>query len=322
MASTDLDHQIQLRTLASALERVCSINCDLRSHFPTVFDAVSVPDMSIHCYLVRLHRYTKFDFVCFHVAAWYVLRLCQSDSACCPTMHNVHRLLIAALLVASKATDDVFHANVFMAQCGGITVGELNKLEAELCMRLHWRLLPKLSDIHELMDALPKPQSAFWTPWYNANRVSSPPVPSKAAAEPSAPVFVTRLPHAKTVADSLTHFFGGGSQSGSNADLTTLADAAGSSTASAGASARAAPAVPTGDQRPSSGRGVERTRPHTEVAKDHQSVLSRAADGAKGGAGGGSNSKGGGQARSDDGSPRSITNRTFSFSNLFGLASW
>lgn len=105
MASTDLDHQIQLRTLASALERVCSINCDLRSHFPTVFDAVSVPDMTIHCYLVRLHRYTKFDFVCFHVAAWYVLRLCQSDSACCPTMHNVHRLLIAALLVASKATD-------------------------------------------------------------------------------------------------------------------------------------------------------------------------------------------------------------------------
>ena len=102
-----LDHQVQLRAIAVALERICRVNRDLRSSAPTVFDAVAVPAMSIHCYLVRLHRYTKFDFVCFHVAAWYLAKLCQTPegSAYCPTLHNIHRLLIAALLVASKATD-------------------------------------------------------------------------------------------------------------------------------------------------------------------------------------------------------------------------
>lgn len=105
MNSEILDHQLQLRVLAAALERVCNLNCDLRATSPTVFDAVSVPAMSIHCYLVRLHRYTKFDFVCFYVATWYLRRLCLVDPAYCPTLHNIHRLLIAALLVASKATD-------------------------------------------------------------------------------------------------------------------------------------------------------------------------------------------------------------------------
>jgi len=105
MDLTALDHQVHLRTLATCLERICSANIDLRSITPTVFDAVSVPAMSVHCYLVRMHRYTKFDFVCFHVATWYLYRLGLNDPAFCPTLHNIHRLLVAALLVASKATD-------------------------------------------------------------------------------------------------------------------------------------------------------------------------------------------------------------------------
>ena len=73
-----LDHQLQLRGLAEALDRTCSVNVDLRCSQPTIFDAVSAPAMSIHCYLVRLRRYTKFDFVCFDVALWYLAQLCKS----------------------------------------------------------------------------------------------------------------------------------------------------------------------------------------------------------------------------------------------------
>ena len=94
---------------------------------PTCFDAVSVPDMTVHCYLVRLRRYTKFDSVCFLVAVAYIGRLvaCAGPSFAV-TVHNVHRLLITAILVASKASDDTYHANAFMAQCGGITVHEVS----------------------------------------------------------------------------------------------------------------------------------------------------------------------------------------------------
>ena len=83
--------------------------------------------MTVHCYLVRLRRYTKFDSVCSLVAVAYIGRLVAcAGPPFAVTIHNVHRLLITAILVASKASDDTYHANAFMAQCGGITVHEVN----------------------------------------------------------------------------------------------------------------------------------------------------------------------------------------------------
>ena len=49
-----------------------------------------------------------------------------------------------------------------MAQCGGIGVHELNKLELNLCETLGWRLLPSRDQLRELLDALANPQALFW----------------------------------------------------------------------------------------------------------------------------------------------------------------
>jgi len=272
-----LDHQVQLRALAAALERLCTLNCDMRSTTPTVFDAISVPAMSIHCYLVRLHRYTRFDFVCFHVATWYLRQLCIQDPAFCPTMHNVHRLLVAALLVSSKATDDIFHANQFMAQCGGIGFHELNKLELEMCERLHWRLLPTVEDMRELLTAISNPQASYWSAWLNApRRLASPQAEPEASAsgEATAEVGVTRLPHAKSVQDSLARLFRGG-HSGSDGNLAALGSK---------------PQVAAADGGPAATATAVRSAPE---------------EGCK---------------SSNGGSPRSVLQRTFSLSNLFGLS--
>jgi len=263
-----LDHQVALRALATALERICNVNCDLRCNSPTAFDAVAVPTMTIHAYLVRLHRYTKFDFACFHVAMWYLGRLCQHSPAYCPTMHNVHRLLVASLLVASKATDDVFHANLFMAQCGGITVGELNKLERDLCEKLNWRLLPTVSEMRALLEAVGNPNAPFWLSWHNLPQVQ-PASPALARGDGSAASgdAAARMPHAKSVQHSLSRFFAGGACSEGNLE------ALGTS---------AAKAAPT------------------------SSMPSAAADGEA--------------HATDNNSPRTVLNRNFSLSNLFGLA--
>jgi len=269
--SAALDHQVHLRALATAIERVCNSNVDLRSISPTVFDAVSVPAMSVHCYLVRMHRYTKFDFVCFHVATWYLHRLAQIEPAYCPTLHNIHRLLVAALLVASKATDDIFHANLFMAQCGGIGVSELNKLEVELCERLQWRLLPTTSDMRELLEAVHSPTSVFWDAWRNAPRKRMQ-LADDGSTEHEEPV---RLPHAKSVQHSLSRLFAA-NQSGSDSNLEVL----GANSSARVAAAKKAAAAPA-----------------------EQEDASRTS--------------------SSSNSPRSVmlANRTFSLSNLFGLAS-
>ena len=93
------------------------------------------------------------------MALWYLYRLCELDPAFCPTPNNVHRLLITALVIASKASDDTFHSNNFMATCGGIPVRELNKLELHMCSVLEWHLLPTGDELSQLVDAVHDPSA-------------------------------------------------------------------------------------------------------------------------------------------------------------------
>ena len=272
MQADTLEHQRTLRSLAMAIERICSQNSDLRASSPTVFDAVSVPAMSVHCYLVRMRRYTKFDFSCFLVAVTYLDRLCRQGSAFCPTMHNIHRLLVTALLVASKATDgalqrpalsarrpavaheekkwrvphregcgrlqparrawwtppgspllrslanvpsaaDIFHANLFMAQCGGISVCERNKLELEMCRRLNWALMPSPTQLHRLRGALDDEATGYWDAWRNTPKVAATCDDiMMAPCKGHTPEGGKRMPHAKSFQDQLGRIlFGAGS---------------------------------------------------------------------------------------------------------------
>ena len=67
---------------------------------------MTLPAMSVHVYLVRIRRFTKFDLLCFLIAVWYIGEIARKGGPrFCPTPHNVHRLLITGILLASKAND-------------------------------------------------------------------------------------------------------------------------------------------------------------------------------------------------------------------------
>eukprot|EP00965_Chrysotila_dentata_P238956 6202818-Pleurochrysis_carterae.AAC.1 len=157
-----------LDLIARVISEVCACNCDMRATSPTVFDAVSEPPMSVYDYLARIRRYTKFNFNCFLVAIWYLGELSSKSAMFAMTKHNVHRLLITAITVASKASDDTYHANTFMARCGGISSAELNALEAEMCLRLDWRLVASRQDLERLSAALLLEHDAgYWNTFLN-----------------------------------------------------------------------------------------------------------------------------------------------------------
>ena len=100
------DDATMLQQISAVLQQLCDHNSDRRASCPTIFDSVAKPTMSVHCYLIRIRRYTKFDSLCFLVALAYLRRLCeQHGPSFCPTHHNIHRLFITAVLVASKAND-------------------------------------------------------------------------------------------------------------------------------------------------------------------------------------------------------------------------
>jgi len=116
-----------------------------------------------------------------------------------------------------------------MAQCGGIGVAELNKLELELCERLQWKLLPSVADIRELIDAMQTPQASFWDAWQNGPRsrlaVPKAAVDESAADEENAGQSGPRLPQSKAVHHSIARFFGSQNASETNLENTPGAGA-------------------------------------------------------------------------------------------------
>lgn len=58
---------------------------------------------------------------------------------------TVHRFIIAAISVGSKALSDAFCTNGRYARVGGISVVEMNLLEKEFCEALDWRLTVRVS---------------------------------------------------------------------------------------------------------------------------------------------------------------------------------
>ena len=192
---------------------------------------------------------------------------------------------------------DVFHANVFMAQCGGIGVGELNKLELDLCERLSWKLLPTAHELRELLDALSNPHAPFWAPWFNARAAVG--TSGTLLVDPSGPS-PSRLPPSRSVAHSLGRMFRVGSRiniHSSDGNLPALEkDVA---LAALQQQQQQQGEVP---QVPQQHSGLPPAPPGDGWA----AMAGKAAAGDYSG---------------DDGSPRTVIQRTFSLSNLFGL-SW
>jgi len=151
------DDDTMLQQISAMLQQLCDHNAAHLGACPTIFDSDAPPLLlpSVHCFLVRIHCYTEFDSVCFLVALSYIIRLWgEHGPSLRPTTHNIHRLFIAALVVASKTNDDTFHPNRFMAKCGGITNAELNKLEVDLCERLRWDLAVQPDELIALTSQL------------------------------------------------------------------------------------------------------------------------------------------------------------------------
>ena len=105
------DDDTMLQQISVVLQQLCAHSSVHLGACPTIFDSAAPPLLlpSVHCYLVRIHCYTEFDSVCFLVALSYIMRIGLWDEehglSLRPTTHNIHRLFIAALVVASKTND-------------------------------------------------------------------------------------------------------------------------------------------------------------------------------------------------------------------------
>lgn len=113
------------------------------------FTAAKTPQFSIGDYVIRLWKYSKASSLALVSACVYMLRISIKINAL-----SVHRLFLTALLFSAKMNDDIRHANGYYAKIGGISNGEMNKLEVEMLMTLKKHAISVSAEEYDTMEAI------------------------------------------------------------------------------------------------------------------------------------------------------------------------
>ncbi|KAL9248099.1 hypothetical protein vseg_021459 [Gypsophila vaccaria] len=132
-----------LSNMASILERTVQRNEKVlrrskTKQSVTIYHGTKAPTMSIRQYLSRVFEYSNCSPSCYVVAYVYMERFIQ-QSECYVTALNVHRLLLACVLVAVKFLEDECFNNAYFAKIGGVSTAEINRLEIKLLLTLNYR---------------------------------------------------------------------------------------------------------------------------------------------------------------------------------------
>lgn len=109
----------------------------------TRFHSRSPPQISIYDYLARLTQYSVLENSVLIAAVYYIDLLTSMYPTFALNGLTVHRFLLTATTVASKALCDSFCSNSHYAKVGGVNIIELNLLEVEFLTKVGYRVVPR-----------------------------------------------------------------------------------------------------------------------------------------------------------------------------------
>ncbi|ONH71740.1 Cyclin-U2-1 [Pichia kudriavzevii] len=147
------------------------------------FRGRNIPAISIYSYLKRIIKYCPATNDVFLSLLVYFDRIAkranntvhtqedaimQDDTTESPSespfqvfvmdSYNIHRLIIAGVIVASKFLSDVFYKNSRYAKVGGLPLEELNHLELQFLLLLDFQLMIQKEELEKYAELL----SRFW----------------------------------------------------------------------------------------------------------------------------------------------------------------
>ncbi|KAI8891026.1 cyclin-domain-containing protein [Backusella circina FSU 941] len=106
----------------------------------TRFHSRTPPNISLGDYLRRIVKYTSVEKSCLLILLIYIDRVCELHPHFTVSSLTVHRFLITAVTVSSKALCDSYCTNSHYAKVGGISTQEINALEIEFLTLIDWHL--------------------------------------------------------------------------------------------------------------------------------------------------------------------------------------
>ena len=110
----------------------------------TPFHSSRPPAITVKSYLEdRILKYAGCSEETFILALIYMDQVVQFNPEFVISSLNVHRLLITAIMLASKFFDDVYYNNAYYARVGGISNAEVNALEMEMLRMISFSLFAR-----------------------------------------------------------------------------------------------------------------------------------------------------------------------------------
>ena len=127
----------ELKIISDLLTGICeeSINNkDINSKIIKSFLSKKIPSISIYNFLDRLVKYSRIQNSTLMLILIYIDRLCDINYVNL-TFYNIHKLILASMIVAIKFNEDNYLSNEYYAKIGGVSKNEINNLEYEfLCL--------------------------------------------------------------------------------------------------------------------------------------------------------------------------------------------
>eukprot|EP00760_Papus_ankaliazontas_P006440 PhM_4_TR1303/c2_g3_i4/m.105455 len=128
-------------TATSSEPAMTASHADVPKHMLCFYSAV-IPPITAEAYVHRIARYMRCSEEVYVIAGVLLERVLRTAPA--PnfrfTPQNIHRFLIAAVVVAAKVHDDRVCSNAWYATVAGMPLPELNRLEALLLSLLSWEV--------------------------------------------------------------------------------------------------------------------------------------------------------------------------------------
>ena len=104
-----------------------------------IFISKNIPNISIKDYLERLYKYTKMNSSTIILILIYIDRLCNIYKFKL-SYYNIHKLILASMIIAIKYNEDGYYLNKDYAKIGGVTITELCFLEYNFVSLINFNL--------------------------------------------------------------------------------------------------------------------------------------------------------------------------------------
>ena len=119
-----------------------------------LFDSKFVPSITIKKYLKRFVEYSGCSKPCYIVAYIYIRRALEFNLGLMLSMQNIHKFILASILLAAKYIDERCRDNEIYAKIGGVSLEEINSLEVAMLNLLQYNLFVKTKLYKENLNEL------------------------------------------------------------------------------------------------------------------------------------------------------------------------